>query len=61
MKKARKTRYCIHYHNCDRDKDCMNGKYCPLFENNPDTYMRPNNVEVEDFEDIMDDIWEGKT
>jgi hypothetical protein len=37
----------------------MAGEYCPLFENNPETYTMPRNVEVDTFENIYNDIWEG--
>ena len=59
-KKPNKTRYCVHHHNCDRDENCMAGEYCPLFENNPETYTMPRNIEVDTFENAMDDLWEGK-
>lgn len=59
MKKPKKTRYCAFHHNCDREEDCINGEYCPVFRNNPDTFMKTKDVEVETLEDVMDDIWEG--
>ena len=32
MKKKKKTRYCEHSNNCDKDIDCFNGEDCPVFE-----------------------------
>jgi len=57
---SRKTRYCKHYNICDRKEDCMNGEQCDFFESNPDTFTKPTNVDIEDFETAMDDIWDGK-
>ena len=50
-KHKNKTKYCIHWWNCDRSD---------FFENNPETYTMPRNIEVDTFEDAMDNIWEGK-
>jgi len=60
MKKPRKTRYCIHYHNCDREEDCMEGQYCPIFESNPAIFTKVEEVEIETVDDVMNNIWEGK-
>ncbi|MCK4822304.1 hypothetical protein KA005_41460 [bacterium] len=57
--KLRKTRYCNHYHKCDRDEDCFNGEECPVFEFNPDCASIEKD-EARDFVDIMNDIWEDK-
>lgn len=33
MKK--KTQYCFYWTNCDRDNDCFNNEYCPVYKFNP--------------------------
>ena len=36
MKKPKKTRYCEHSNNCDKEIDCFNGEDCPVFEHTSD-------------------------
>lgn len=59
-KQPRKTRYCEYHHSCDRDEDCLNGEYCPMFKFNPEC-VTLKEIMPQNFEEIMDDVWEGKT
>ena len=34
-KKMKKTAYCSFCSKCDREEDCFNGAYCPVFVFNP--------------------------
>ncbi|MFZ2809425.1 MAG: hypothetical protein WAZ60_23825 [Desulfosalsimonadaceae bacterium] len=34
-KRKKKTMYCVYYLNCDREEDCFNGEYCPVYKFNP--------------------------
>jgi hypothetical protein len=31
-KKMKKSQYCQYAHDCDREEDCFNGAYCPVFK-----------------------------
>lgn len=59
MSQKNKTRYCDYYHNCDREEDCFNGEYCPMFKSNPDCATLKE-IEPPDLEEAMDRIWEGQ-
>ena len=56
----KKTRYCEHYLICDRDEDCFNGEYCPVFQFNPEC-STIKNEKPPDWEKSMDKIWEEES
>lgn len=56
----KKTRYCMHHLDCDRQEDCFNGESCPFFELDPSCRRITSTTEFKDFPEMMDEIWEGK-
>ena len=60
MKKPRKTHYCVHDWNCDREEDCFNGEVCPFFESRfnslEETIINWEDVAKDEFDKIWEDI-----
>jgi len=63
MKNPKKTSYCYHSFNCDKEIDCWKGEDCPYFVFNPDyidqsQYILEKHL-IENSEKEFDDIWKG--